>query len=67
MMLLFIEEQYDNFIMLSKMEMDLVNSFKNTIYRFYHKFSEYNSLHEALKIRLKFTKSAENQIKDYYE
>ena len=44
MMALLIEELYDNFILMSKLELDLIDMIQTTIYAMYYTFAEFNSL-----------------------
>lgn len=51
MILLFIEELYDNFMMLNKIEKDLTDRLNTNIYLMYHNFAEFNALATAVSLR----------------
>ncbi|CAD8082619.1 unnamed protein product [Paramecium primaurelia] len=65
MILMLLEELYDNFIMLEKIEKDFFNQLNSKIYLSFHNFAEFNALSTALNIRNKYTQQSVNDAKDY--
>ncbi|CAD8094996.1 unnamed protein product [Paramecium sonneborni] len=65
MILMLLEELYDNFIMLEKIEKDFYNQLNSKIYLSFHNFAEFNALSTALNIRNKYTQQSVNDAKDY--